>query len=246
MLKEVRGGRNTYGEVIGIIMNKRIFPRIPGDVGNATTFNFPVRFHIVKGFEYSSRLKLFDGDKKFIKPFVRAVKELEQIGVKAITSNCGFIILYQDILANAVNIPVFTSSLLQIPLVYKMLKRDQKVGVITADASSRGLGKKHIKAAGAIDVPLVIMGMEESEGFKAISQEKEILCSEILRDDLVGTVKEMINNNPDVGALVLECTNLVPYGKFVQEAVNLPVFDFVTLTNWVYSAIVKREFNGFM
>lgn len=107
MNKKVSGGRETYVEIIGIIMSERTFLRIPDDMGNATTFNFSVRLRVVKGIDVSARLRLFSSSTEFIKPFVQAVKQLEEIGVKAITSN-------------SVNIPVFTSSLLQIPLAYKM------------------------------------------------------------------------------------------------------------------------------
>lgn len=61
MNKKVSGGKNTYGEIIGIIMGERTFPRIPGDMGNATTFNFPVRLHVVKDIDVSTRLRLFSG-----------------------------------------------------------------------------------------------------------------------------------------------------------------------------------------
>jgi hypothetical protein len=246
MLKEVRGGRNIYGEVIGIMMIERRFPRIPGEMGNATTFDFPVRLHVVKGVDISTRLKMFAGGEEFIQPFVQAAKELERIGVRAITTNCGFLVLYQDIIADAVNIPVFMSSLLQIPLVYRMLRKDQKVGIITAEGSEKGLGKKHLEAAGAGHVPVVIVGMENSEAFKGISQDREVLYPEQLRDDIVAIAKRLVDKNPDIGALVLECANLPPYGKFIQEAVNLPVFDFLTLTQMVYAAVVKREYHGLM
>ena len=246
MIREVRGGRNTYGEIIGIIMNERTFPRIPGEMGNATTFDFPVRFHVVRGLDVSTRWRLFTGGDEFVEPFIEAAKALEQAGVRAITSNCGFLILYQDVLADAVNIPVFTSSLLQIPLVYRMLRKDQIIGVLTADGSSRGLGKKHLDAAGAGDIPVVIAGMENSEGFRTITENLDILYPEKLRDDMVDAAKTLVGNHPEIGAFVLECANMPPYSKWIQEAVDLPVFDYVTLTNMVYSAVVKREFNGLM
>jgi hypothetical protein len=245
-MKPVRGGRNTFGEVMGIIMNERTFPRIPGEMGNATTFDFPVRFHIVRGLDVSTRWRLFKGDVEFVEPFIEAAKELEQAGVRGITSNCGFLILYQDVLADAVSIPVFTSSLLQIPLAYRMLRKDQIIGVLTADGSSRGLGKKHLDAAGAGDIPVVVAGMENSEGFRTITENLDILYPEKLRDDMVDSAKTLVMNHPEIGAFVLECANMPPYSKSIQEAVNLPVFDYVTLTNMVYSAVVKREFNGLM
>lgn len=246
MISEVSGGKNTYGEMVGIIMQERKFPRIPGDIGNAWTFNFPVKFHVLQELNFSSRKKLFDGDKEFINIFIKAAKKLEEEGVRAITSSCGFIVSYQDIISNSVNIPVFTSSLLQIPLIYKILRKDQKVGIITADATSKGLGLKHLKASGAENIPVVIRGMENSEDFKAISENRDNLDADLLMNDLVNVSIEMIKTNSDVGAILLECTNMSPYAKAIQEKVNLPVFDIVTLTNWVYSALVKKEFIGTM
>jgi aspartate/glutamate racemase len=241
MNKKVYGGKNTYGEIIGIIMGERTFPRIPGDMGNATTFDFPVRLHVVKSIDVSTRLRLFSGSTEFIKPFVEAAKQLEEIGVKAITSNCGFIVQYQDVISNSVNIPVFTSSLLQIPLVYKMLNKDQIIGMLTADGSPKGLGKKHLKAAGAKEIPVVIRGMENAENFKALNENKGIIYPEKIKEELVTTAEELIKDYPKIGAIVLECANMPAYSKFIQEATKLPVFDFVTLTNWVYSAIVKNK-----
>jgi Asp/Glu/hydantoin racemase len=246
LISRVSGGKNTYGEMIGIIMLNRIFPRIPGDMGNAWTFNFPVKYHVLQDLNFSTRKRLFDGDKEFINIFIEAAKKLEEEGVRAVTANCGFIVSYQDIISDSVNIPVFTSSLLQIPLIYKMLKKDQKIGIITADATSKGLGLKHLKASGAENIPVVIKGMDNSEGFKAISENRDDLDTDLLMKDLVNVSMEMIKNDSDVGAILLECTNMPPYAKAIQEAVGLPVFDIVTLTNWVYSALVKKEFLGTM
>jgi len=241
MFKEVHGGKNIYGEIIGIIMGERTFPRIPGDMGNTTTFGFPVRLYVAKGIDVSTRMRLFSGSAEFIKSFIQAAKQLEEIGVKAITSNCGFIVQYQDIISNSVNISVFTSSLLQIPLVYKMLNKDQIIGILTADGSPKGLGKQHLKAAGAKDIPVMIRGMENAEGFKALNENKGTIYPEKIKKELVSTAKDLIKDYPKIGAIVLECANMPTYSKFIQEATKLPVFDFVTLTNWVYSAIVKNN-----
>lgn len=246
MISKVSGGKNNYGEIIGIIMQDRIFPRIPGDIGNAWTFNFPVKYHVLQELNYSTRMKIFDGDKEFINIFIKAAKKLEEEGVRAITASCGFIVSYQDIISDSVNIPVFTSSLLQIPLIYKMLKKDQKIGIITADASSKGLRLKHLKTADAENIPVVIKGMENSEGFKAISENRDNLDVDLLIKDSVNASIEMTKNNSDVGAILLECVNMPLCAKAIQEKVNLPVFDIVTLTNWVYSALVRKEFLGTM
>ncbi|MHA1470323.1 MAG: aspartate/glutamate racemase family protein [Candidatus Asgardarchaeia archaeon] len=245
-MSKVFGGKNTYGETIGIIMQKRIFPRVPGDIGNAWTFNFPVKYHVLQELDYSTRMRVFDGDKEFVNIFIKAAKKLEEEGVRAITAGCGFIVSYQDVISDSVNIPVFTSSLLQIPLIYKMLKKDQKIGIITADASAEGLRLKHLKAAGAENIPVVIKGIENSEGFKAISENRDTLDVDLLIKDLVNASIEITKNHSDVRAILLECVNMPLGAKTIQEKVNLPVFDVVTLTNWVYSALVRKEFLGTM
>jgi len=243
----IKGGKNTYGEIIGIIMQERKFPRIPGDIGNAWTFSFPVKYHVIRGLDISTRRKLWNGDyEEFIGPFITAAKQLEKDGVRAITTSCGVHIQFQQIIADAVNIPVFMSSLLQIPIVYKMLKKEQKVGVITAEAGPRGLGKKHYEAAGAADIPIVTIGMEDSDAFLNIEKDLEEIEPLAIKKEMIEHAKRLINKNPDVGAIVLECTNMPPYSKAIQEAVELPVFDIITLTNWVYSAFVKKEFIGYM
>jgi len=244
MLTEVKGGKNIYGEAIGILVQERVFPRIPGDMGNASTFSFPVRLQLVKGVDISTRFKVFEGDKQLLKPFIEGAKKLEQEGVRAITSNCGFLIQFQDVIANALNVPVFMSALLQIPLVYRMLPKDQIIGVITADATAKGLGKRHFEAAGAGDIPIVTIGMEGA--WETISEDKEIMYPEQIKKDVVARAKKLVRENPNIGALVFECANLPPYAKAVQDAVNLPVFDFITLTEWVYSALVRKDFIGFM
>ena len=47
----VHGGYGNYGMALGILMLDSKFARIPGDVGNATTYDFPVVFKIIDGFE---------------------------------------------------------------------------------------------------------------------------------------------------------------------------------------------------
>ncbi|HIH78103.1 MAG TPA: hypothetical protein HA341_04165 [Halobacteria archaeon] len=56
----------------------------------------------------------------------------------------------------------------------------------------------------------------------------------------------MVNDEPTIKAILLECSDLPPYGRAVQEAVALPVFDFVTMINYVYSGLVKKRYEGIM
>lgn len=240
MIEEVKGGHSIYGEAIGIITLETIFPRVRGDIGNALTWDFPVIYKIVKGSVPSEVVR------KRIKPiwlksYIKAALELEQTGVKAITTTCGFLALYQEELSNSVTIPVFTSSLLQIPLIYRMLKKDQKVGIITAN--SQDLTKKHLDNVGAGLVPTVIVGTENEEEFtKVFLGNKTTLNMERAKSDLIKVSKKLVSECPEIGAIVLECTNMSPFAKSIQQEVNLPIFDIYTLTNMVYGAVVRKDF----
>lgn len=240
---KVRGGKNIFGCAIGILMLETRFPRIPGDMGNASTWDFPVLYKVVKKATPDAVVR--KGDMALVDAFVKGAEELEKEGVRAITTNCGFLALFHKEMTSAVNIPVFTSSLMQVPMVHTMLKPEQKVGIITIHSHS--LSQKHLAAVGADAVPHVIVGTEGEEEFsRAILDDKMTLNIEKSKEELIKVAEEMIFNFPDVGAVVLECTNMTPYAADIQEEIGLPVFDIYTLVNMVYQAVVRKKFTGIM
>ena len=242
MLKAT-GGKNIFGFSIGILMLESKFPRIPGDMGNATTWNFPVLYKVVK--DASPDAVVRKGDRGLLESFITGAKELEKEGVRAITTNCGFLAMFHNEMASAVNVPVFTSSLMQVPLVYAMLQPTQKVGIITINAKT--LSQKHLAAVGADKIPHVILGTEDEEEFSRVILDNEMqLDVEKSKTELVKVAARMISDHPDVGAVVLECTNMTPYAAAIQEKIGLPVFDIYTLVQMVHQAVVRKGFSGYM
>jgi len=161
--------------------------------------------------------------------------------VRAITTGCGFLAMFQQQMASAVNVPVFTSSLMQVPLVYSMLKQTQQVGIITI--YSKSLTEKHLSAVGVDKVPHIIVGTEGEEEFTRVILDDEIeLDVEKSRYELIKVAKRMSSDYPDVGAIVLECTNMPPYAAAIQKETGLPIFDIYTLVSMVYQAVVRKNF----
>ena len=234
--------QSWYGESIGILILDAAYPCIPGNVGNASTFSFPVRYKRVK--EASIERLIKQKDITLLEPFIDAAIELQEEGVKAITGACGFMALFQREVSAAVDVPVFLSSLLQIPFIYQIKK--QKIGIITAD--SKSLTPEHFISVGVTkEIPLLIGGMEDQKEFReAILEEKGTLDSDLIEGEVVGVAKKLITENPDIGALVLECSDLPPYAHAIQKEVNLPIFDFTTMIQYVHTALVRKEFQGFM
>jgi len=242
-LAKAVGGKNLFGHAIGILMLESKFPRIPGDMGNATTWDFPVLYKVVRNASPDAVVR--KGDTGLLLPFIQGAKELEKEGVRAITTNCGFLAMFQQEMAEAVNVPVFTSSLMQVPLVYAMLKPSQRVGIITIHAKS--LTQRHLSSVGADKVPHVLMGTEGEEELSRVILDDELeLDVEKSAGEMVKVARKMISDYPEVGAIVLECTNMTPYAAAIQAEIGLPVFDIYTLVNMVYQSVVRGEFSGYM
>jgi Asp/Glu/hydantoin racemase len=236
----LEGGPNIYGIPIGILSLDSNFAKVPGHIKNATTFYFPVTYKIIK----DARIPELMGqpDRSLLEPFIEAARELvRQEGVRAITGSCGFLAVFQKEIADAVDVPVFISSLIQVPIVYHMLRSDQRVGVMVATKS--GLTQEHLSAVGADNVPMCIAGMDGQKEFCEVimKQNKQQLAITKLEKEVTSVAVSLVRENPDVGAIVLECTDMPPFAHHIQKAVNLPVFDLITLTNMVYNAVARKS-----
>lgn len=239
-----KGGLNIYGIPIGVLCLESYFPKGPGHIKNPTTFNFPVTYKIVKG--ATVKRVVDQADPTLLKPFIEAARELEKEGVRAITGSCGFLVIFQRELADSVNVPVYISSLIQVPMVHCMLRRDQKVGILAAKKNK--LTQEHLRAVGADSVPVCIAGMDEQEEFceVIIDGKRKELDMDRLEKEVLSVVDVLVKENPEMGALVIECTDLPPFAHLIQQKANVPIFDIITLTNMVYEAVVRTNYQGIM
>jgi hypothetical protein len=155
--------------------------------------------------------------------------------------------MFQRELAAAVRVPVFTSSLMLVPLVAQMLGPDRRVGILTV--SEESLGERHWRGLGwsPDSIPVAIRGMERYATFTdALLGNRPAFEPEAMEADMVAAARDLVAAHPDVGALVFECTNMAPYAHAVQDAVGLPVFDIQTLIEQVYLALHRRPYVGEM
>jgi hypothetical protein len=243
MIYQARKGQTSSGEAIGILLLDTSVPFIPGDVANATTYHFPVRFQKVPGFTVQ---RAIGKDPTVYDSLKAAAQNLVDQGVRAVTGDCGFMAFHQRRLADDLGVPVFLSSLLQIPFALSMLRIADKIGVVTANI--RSLDENLLAAVGVSDADrLVVEGLEAKEHFYrfAIEETGELDPSKI-EAELIETVRQLITREPTIKTILLECSLLPPYAAALQAAVRLPVFDYVTMINFVFSAVVRTPFVGFM
>ena len=234
-----RGGKALYGAPLGILMLEAKFPRIPGDMGNATTWPFPVLYRVVRG--ASPEKVVLHGARGLLPDFIEAAQDLVRLGAEAITTNCGFLSLFQDELAAAAGVPVATSSLMQVRWVQATLPPGKRVGVVAVSGST--LTPAHLEAAGVpLDTPVI--GTENGREFfrVLIKAEKEDMDVALAQQDILDAGTALLARHPDVGAIVLECTNMPPYAAALQAEVGLPVYDIYSMISWFHAGLRPRAF----
>lgn len=233
-----KGGKAIYGASVGILMLEARFPRIPGDMGNALTWPFPVQYRIVRGASPDRVVK--HGADGLLSHFVDAARELVADGVDGITTNCGFLSLFQDELAEAVQVPVATSSLMQVATVNRLLPKGRRAGVLTISGST--LTPLHLEKAGVPEGTPVGSTEGGREFTRAILGNELELDVELARQDNVEAAQRLMAEHANVGALVLECTNMVSYAADIRAATGLPVFSIETFVRWFQAGLQPRPY----
>lgn len=202
------------------------FARVPGDIRNPATFDFPVRYKTVRG--ASPQRVVRERDPALLRPFTEAGLALAAEGASAIATSCGFLVLFQQELQAALPVPVWSSSLLLLGCL-------EHAGVVTVDAAS--LGADHLRAAGArADTPV--------EGVTAGSAFQQTLLLDLPTLDthdallqVVGAAQRLLARHPTLTDIVLECTNMPPYADAVRRATGVRVHDITTLIGARFDAL---------
>ena len=232
------GGKSIYGASVGILMLDARFPRIPGDMGNAQSWPFPVHYKVVRG--ASPDLVVRQGAEGMLGHFIDAARELVADGVEGISTNCGFLSLFQNDLAKALPVPVITSSLMQVEMVNRILPEAKRAGILTISAST--LTDDHLARAN-VPAGTPIGSTEGGQEFsRVILSNHEALDVDLARADNVAAAKDLVAAHPDLGAIVLECTNMCPYAHDIQQETGLPVFSMIDLVIWFQAGLIPRRF----
>ncbi len=222
------------GILIGIILLDTCFPRVLGDIGNPNTFPFPVLYEKVEGAAPARLIR--ERDSTLLLPFMEAAKALEKRGAKAITTSCGFLSVWQREMASAVSIPLFTSSLVQIPWIYELVGRRGRIGVLTADGDA--LTMAHLRGVNADRIPVVIEGMDgHGEFYRTYVGNNPDPDFSKIEQEMMDKAFHLKKEHPEVSALVLECTNMAIFRKAFRKAIDLPLFDILTLIRYCYAGL---------
>ncbi|ABG52255.1 conserved hypothetical protein [Trichodesmium erythraeum IMS101] len=241
--------RHCYGMGLGIIILDEIYPGFPGDTRNASAYPFPIQYEIAEGLD--GKKLLFQEDKSsFLLPIKIAAQKLEKIGCRAIAGECGYFAYFQTEIANCVQIPVFMSSLLQVPLAQQLIRQDQVVGIIVF--SKTIITNAHLQGVGITsNSNYIIEGIFENNNCSELTELymnsnplERNADYEKIEQQLTQFALDFKQKHPQIGVLLLECSGMQPFARAIQEAINLPVFSWGTLLDYAYSIVVHRDYYG--
>lgn len=239
----IRGGRTFYGQDIGILMMDTKFPRIPGDPGNAATFDFPVCYKVVRDVFQGDRIPR-DADEILLKAFCKAARELEKDGCRAITTCCGFLAGFQRELADAVDIPVFTTTLTLIPMIASMIGRKKQIGIFSERAQFMTDSLFEKSGWSSRDYNICVSDLpEQSEFNELIIYNHESGDPDKIRESIRQMTREHMEKYPDTGAIVLECQNFAPFGDVIAKESGVPVFGLNQLIEFIEASLNYRRYD---
>lgn len=235
----LKGGFLHYDTPIGVLCLESMFPKPRGHVRNPRTYNFPVICSVVKGVDIPKLL--FDPHPGLLQPFIDAAQQLEKDGVAAITGSCGFLARFQAELAAAVHIPVFVSSLLQLPLMRLMHGVSANIGILTA--SAQALTVDHFKNAASDINDYTIRGMEGYPEFweTIIEGKRNDFDMVKLEKEICHSAQELVTSG-NLDALLLECTDLSAFSHHIQKKIGIPVYDINSLVEYVAYSVCRKRY----
>lgn len=223
---------------VGILMLDTRFPRPPGDIGNERTWNFPVRMRKVGG--ASAQKVVLEDPTELFEAFVTAGRDLVAEGCAGLTTSCGFLSLMQAELKEALGVPFASSSLMQLPMIETILPPGQRAGILTV--SKETLSDRHLRAVGARP-DTAVEGLCRNGAFaSAIFENRQTMDFEVCRQEMIAAGERLVATSGDIGAVVLECTNMAPYAADVSAAIGRPVYSVVSFLNWFQSGLAAPRF----
>jgi len=233
-----------FGESVGLLIFQPWYYCIvnKGHLSYAPTFDFPVRIKFVP--EPFDSAGFTGGNPEWggwtLPNWIHAAKELEEEGVKAIVGGCGLSGTIQGALAAAVDIPVYTSSMLFLPMLANTMAAGKRVGVLTHSEEMLNTHDRRLFKECHIDdsIPIAVAGMVESENSADWLQlGTENFDNATAEKMLVEEALGLRRRYPDINALLLECTEMPPYADAIRKATGLPVFDSVDMVKLVHNMV---------
>lgn len=132
-----------------------------------------------------------------------------------------------------------------VPWITQLIKPNQKIGVLTANG--RALTPKLFDACGVADPDrLIVRDLYDEPEFSCIMTYRGHFDNDGVRDEVVGKAMEIMTEEDEIGAFLLECSDMPPYAYAIQAATQRPVFDFITMIRFLCNSVTNKPYCGWL
>lgn len=234
MLKNVK---QRSQPVLGVVRLDYHYPPAHGDIDSDASYGYSVLFRQVDGltFEMAQAGKMTP---QVTENFKKTIQWLENKEVAGITGDCGFMMAFQPIARRIATVPVFMSSMVQCPMISLAFDKYDKILILTANEHTLIPQKDRLLTHcgfNVCDERFVIEGCQDVPGFDAVATGDKVDVVKVT-PGIVKMTMGILDKQPSIRAICLECTELPPYSDALRQATGLPVFDAITNCDFFINA----------
>jgi len=230
---------STAGFRVGILHVASAYELFPGNVQHAGSYRSPVMYQLIKGVDAYAIMR---GDDAAAPAIVEGARALQDAGVNIIVGACGSFANYQRVIVDALEVPVYMSILLEVPLLLRALPPGRQLGIIFARSAAFTERVRENCGIGSTDriVTAELAGCEE---FQPLMNQCGGIDHEALRRRVVQVARQTLQANPRIGAWLIQCSDLPPYSADVRAATGLPVHDMIGLIDRLQTACAPNRYS---
>ncbi|CAK9105960.1 Dimethylsulfonioproprionate lyase (DMSP lyase) (Symbiodinium-A1) [Durusdinium trenchii] len=194
------------------------FPRIPGDIACKETYLLPIHIEVIDRAHVADVVSL-DPEALDISRFASALAKAD---AEIISTSCGFMVYFQKMLSELTQKTFISSALVALPKLRARFQ-DVEIMVITFDADILGAPAYRFALDGFTGP---VVGLEKSMHlYQVISKDLDHLELECAEADMDKLIQTALTCYPDIGAIMLECTNLPPYKHIIRRHFSGEIVD---------------------
>lgn len=238
------GKKKKVAPSLGVIRLDYDYPPAPGDIDCPDSFDCDVYYKVVPGltFEMCQKGDMTEEVKQRFKDSIKWL--VEEKKVHGITGDCGFMMNFQSLAREVTKIPIFMSSLCQLPAVTCAYAEKEQIIIMTANGKSLEPMRDLIRDECGVDTQdkrYNIVGCEDVPHFGQAVANGDKVNTKKATKGIVKKAREALKKYPQSRAFLLECTELPPYSDAIRFHTGLPVYDSITACHFFISGHKDNE-----
>lgn len=209
------------------------------EVNNESISGLDIEYEVIQGLTLEKAQQSYIDDNIKIS-IITAIQKLEKRYIKGITGDSSFLMAYQELIREHTILPVFMTSLLQIPIASAYIKPNEQIGIITANSETLTPNLetmlKNIGIQSNME-QIQVIGFQNVDGFDALAK-NEIVDINKVNENIKHLIFKTMVDHSNIKLFIMEYTELQCYTDTIRLCSGLPVFDINTMINMFYSCSI--------